>query len=131
MQSTHTSGKLDEMLGSKLVGTFDIPLKQMALTSLTRELNPRGVENLVKSIRANGWLTHNPPALVLSSALDNGEATSESMVSREYVVLDGNHRVGACKRLFGPDRAIPCRVYRNISPDAMRIIGDGKSQFAS
>lgn len=42
-----------------------------------------------------------------------------------------NHRVAAGKRLFDPEKAIPCRVYRNLNSDAMRIVDDGKPSFAS
>lgn len=125
-ESRSIGNKLDGLLREKFVGTFEIPLKQIAVTSLTRELNPSGLEAVIKSIRANGWLTHNPPALVLTSGGDDVDVTPESMPSRDFIVLDGNHRVSAAQRLFEPDKAVPCRVYRDLSRDAMRLVGDGE-----
>ncbi|CAM9715297.1 unnamed protein product [Sphacelaria rigidula] len=117
---------MEILLTSHYVGTFPIKLSQIAVTSLTRELNPRGVEKVITSLKSKGWLTHNPPAIVMphEGVPENGGITSEFLSTCEFRVLDGNHEISAARSIFEQDHSVPCRMYHEFWPEVMRILGD-------
>lgn len=120
-------GTLASTLASHYIGDFDVPLKQIRLTSFARPINQRGLERVVESIQHKGWLPHAPPAIVVErEGLPNGEFTEDCIAMAEYKVLDGNHRLEAAKKIFGCDKAVRCRVHYTFGTSAMRLLGDCK-----
>lgn len=120
-----SSNTLADTLERHFIGCYDVPLKQITLTSFARPISEKGLESVMQSIRDKGWLPHAPPAVVVArEGLPNGEFTEDCIATAEYRVLDGNHRIGAAKRLFDGETAVSCCVHYMFDASAMRILGD-------
>lgn len=123
---------LERILRDNLIGSFEVPLGNITLTSLTRELNPAGVAMVTKSLKDKGWSSSACPALVVDTESippDGVELTPDVVNNLDLKVLDGNHRIAAATTLFGKEYKVPCRIYKEFPPDVMRILGDGESHL--
>ena len=86
------------MLDDAYIGTFNVPLSKLRLTTTGRPLREAGVQKMMQSIKEDGWLTSSMPIVVVLNNEDGQNITAANACTIYYGVLDGNHRVEALLR---------------------------------
>lgn len=119
-------GRLHELLSSYYLGEFDLRLCNVTCATIVRETSRRGLNCLEQSVRKVGWLPQFAPSVVIeSSAIPEEGLSAESALDLEVRVLDGNHRVKTCRKVFGADSTIRCLVYKTLrDAEDERLIAD-------
>lgn len=105
-----------------------MPLKNITLAENSRQTSPTAVQEVVESIQSHGWVD-SFPRVMFSDLTEGQEMTVELAATLHAVVIDGNHRLAACKEVYGEDRLIRCTCYRFIADGfARQIASDGEME---
>ncbi|CAB1107038.1 unnamed protein product [Ectocarpus sp. CCAP 1310/34] len=98
---------IGEVLASHCVKEWDAPLNNITLAENSRQTSPTAVQEVVESIQSHGWVD-SFPRVMFSDLTEGQEMTVELPATLHAVVIDGNHRLAACKEVYGEDRLIRC-----------------------
>lgn len=120
------TGRLDELLSAHFLGEFELRLRNVTCANIVRETSSKGLQRVEQSVRSKGWMKQFAPSVVVPCAsIPEGGLTAAHAVDLEARVLDGNHRVKTCQKLFDADYTIPFRVYKSFNkPADEKLIAD-------
>ena len=90
---------LAKVLQGSRLGRYQLPLSALSHTTSGRPLHQTGVATLLASIESNGWLGSPMTACLVGDAPD-GELTPDVAHGRQYLMINGNHRLAALKQFY-------------------------------
>jgi len=90
---------LAKVLQGSRLGRYQVPLSALSHTTSGRPLHQTGVATLLASIESNGWLGSPMTACLVGDAPD-GELTPDVAHGRQYLMINGNHRLAALKQFY-------------------------------
>ena len=120
-------GGLASVLKDSRVGTFTLPVSSFIHTTSGRLLRRAGIDDLYADIKQKGWLKRSLPTVCLVGDVPEGGLTADNVDSRQYRMIDGNHRLAAIRLLEKePDSCAPAAidvdVHAGISKDTEKHI---------
>ncbi|CAM9534264.1 unnamed protein product [Pylaiella littoralis] len=126
---TGTVQNVGSLLERYALRQWDAPLKNIVVTENSRQTNPTTVSEIVPSVKDKGWMPVSLPQIMYPTHDVGAVMTEELARTAEAVVIDGNHRISAAKKVFAsdPEKLIRCTCYSNI-PNAVtrRMVSDRK-----
>ena len=104
-------GGLASVLKDSRAGTFTLPISRFIHTTSGRLLRRAGIDDLYADIKQKGWLTTSLPTVCLVGDVPEGGLTADNADSRQYRMIDGNHRLAAIRLLEKePDSCAPAVI---------------------
>lgn len=121
------SSGIGGLLRQSFIGTFEVPVSKLGLTTLGRCLRQAGVDRISQSLEDDGWLTSSMPIVTLVNSTEDNMINKNNAQALCYRTLDGNRRVEALRRRDTArevDTTISVHVHRNMDDYAERILAD-------
>ncbi|CAN0323763.1 unnamed protein product [Pylaiella littoralis] len=115
------------------LGRFDLKIGSLQHTSVARQLNPKNVANIRRSIDAHGFMENSNLSVIFTGYTgDKDSLTPDEADKLVAVLLDGNHRVAAAREVLGSDTRVPCICYKDIADaNIKRVVVDACNDTAS
>ena len=121
-----------DVLFSRHLEAWPIPLKNIRFTEHCRQLNERTVRSIINSINEVGWMPTSTPQVTIPDLPDGEEMTSDLAATLSAFVLDGNHRLKAAQTVYrdDPEKTVTsCQCYREMRNTlTKKILADGERE---